>query len=378
MDKVLFDIRNDVYKRELSLNEYACTSDKGVRIKKENDDDIRPNFFRDIDRIIHTHSYTRYMDKTQVFSQIKNDHVSRRMMHVQLVSKIARTIGRYLNLNEDLIEATSLGHDVGHVPYGHVGERILNEISIREGEGFFAHNVQSARTFMYLENNGKGCNLTLQTLDGIMCHNGEFTQNVYEPYYKKDWNIFLDEFNNSYKDEEVLKKLRPMTLEGCVTRISDIIGYIGRDIEDAIEMNIFHREQLPDSIISILGSSNKDIVNELILDIIKNSYGKSYISISPRVYNALVDLKNFNYKHIYYPAITNEQRESFNKMMNDLYYSYLHDLNNNLNKTDINKYLANMSDEYLENNNNKRKVIDYMAGMTDSYLEMQYEKLKQS
>ena len=376
MDNVLFDIRNEMYKREFKLNEYACKSNMGVRKEFETDDDIRPNFFRDIDRIIHTHSYTRYMDKTQVFSQIQNDHVSRRMLHVQLVSKIARTIGRYLNLNEDLIEASSLGHDVGHVPYGHVGERILNDISLREGEGFFAHNIQSARTFMFLENNGNGCNLTLQTLDGIMCHNGEFTQSVYEPDYKKNWDLFLEEYNNSYKDEEVLKRLRPMTLEGCVTRISDIIGYIGRDIEDAIQMNIFSREELPESIISILGSNNKDIVNELILDIIKNSYGKSYISISPRVYNALVDLKKFNYEHIYYPAITKEQRDSFEMMINKLFYTYLDDLNTNSNRTDINKFLSKMSNEYLENNNNKRKVIDYIAGMTDSFLEAQYDKLK--
>ena len=376
MDKLLYEIKNDMYKKESRLNEYACKSNMGVRKEKETDDDIRPNFFRDIDRIIHTHSYTRYMDKTQVFSQIQNDHVSRRMLHVQLVSKIARTIGRYLNLNEDLIEASSLGHDVGHVPYGHVGERILNDISIREGEGFFSHNIQSARTFMFLENNGQGCNLTLQTLDGIMCHNGEFTQNVYEPFYKKNWDIFLEEYYNSYNSKEILKNLRPMTLEGCVTRISDIIGYIGRDIEDAIQMKIFSRDELPDSIISILGSNNKDIVNELILDIIKNSYGKSYISISPKVYNALVDLKKFNYEHIYYPAITEEQRQSFNIMINKLYYSYLEDLNNNSNRTDINKFLSKMSKEYLEKNNNKRKVIDYIAGMTDSFLETQYEKLK--
>lgn len=376
MDKLLYEIKKDMYKKESRLNEYACKSNMGVRKEKETDDDIRPNFFRDIDRIIHTHSYTRYMDKTQVFSQIQNDHVSRRMLHVQLVSKIARTIGRYLNLNEDLIEASSLGHDVGHVPYGHVGERILNDISIREGEGFFSHNIQSARTFMFLENKGQGCNLTLQTLDGIMCHNGEFTQNVYEPFYKKNWDIFLEEYYNSYNSKEILKNLRPMTLEGCVTRISDIIGYIGRDIEDAIQMKIFSRDELPDSIISILGSNNKDIVNELILDIIKNSYGKSYISISPKVYNALVDLKKFNYEHIYYPAITEEQRQSFNIMINKLYYSYLEDLNNNSNRTDINKFLSKMSKEYLEKNNNKRKVIDYIAGMTDSFLETQYEKLK--
>ena len=154
------------------LSKYACKDTEAIRFKKEEEDVYRTPFFRDIDRIIYSLSYVRYADKTQVFSFNENDHITKRMIHVQLVSKIARTIGRNLGLNEDLIEAASLGHDLGHVPFGHVGERILNMISIEAGEGYFNHNIQSVHTLMHLEQNGMGRNITLQVLDAIMCHNG--------------------------------------------------------------------------------------------------------------------------------------------------------------------------------------------------------------
>ena len=157
--------------KESNLSKYATKSCDAIRLQPISED-IRPNFFRDIDRIIHSLSYSRYSDKTQVFSYKENDHISKRMIHVQLVSKVARTIGRALNLNEDLIEAIALGHDIGHTPLGHEGEYILDEISQRELGETFAHNVQSVRHCMYVENKGQGLNLSIQVLDGIMCHNG--------------------------------------------------------------------------------------------------------------------------------------------------------------------------------------------------------------
>ena len=195
------------------------------------------------------------------------------MVHVQLVSKIARTMGRALKLNEDLIEAMALGHDIGHTPLGHTGERLLNEISLRETNTMFNHNIQSVRVFKDMEKNGLGLNLTIQTLDGIMAHNGEIVNPIYEPV-KKTKEEFLEEYKKSYYDKEVIKKMRPMTLEGCVVRISDVIGYLGRDIEDAIKIGVLERSEVPDSIKNVLGTTNKEIVNTIITDIIKNSLDK--------------------------------------------------------------------------------------------------------
>lgn len=377
MNDIEVIIVNNNIKREESLIEYACKSINGSRIVVEKED-IRPMFFRDVDRIIHTNSYARYMDKTQVFVFSTNDNVSRRMLHVQLVSKIARTIGRALQLNEDLIEAMSLGHDVGHVPFGHFGERVLNELSMANNEGIFMHNVQSVRTFMEIERNGNGINLTLQTLDGILCHNGELLQEVYEPNWNKTWDIFLNEYNECYKNENKVNNLKAMTLEGCVTRISDIIAYIGRDIEDAIRLGLITRQELPNSIINILGNKNTDIVHELIMDIVKNSYGKKYLSMSSNVYDALLDLKDFNYKNIYFPAISEIHRHEYSEMIKFVFYKYLEDLNNNTNNTDINKvFLKDMSDKYIQSTSNVRKVLDYISGMTDTYLMKQYLRLKE-
>ena len=255
------------------LSKYACPYENGIRINPESED-LRPSFFRDIDRIIYSLSYTRYLDKTQVFTHEENDHLSRRMTHVQFVSKIARTIGRALNLNEDLIEAAALGHDLGHTPYGHVGERILNELSLEHNEGYFNHNIQSVRVLMNIENYGKGQNISLPVLDAIMCHNGEFALGE---YYPKDKNLeeFLSEYHSSYKDKSILKTLKPMTLEGCVVRISDMIAYLGRDIEDGVRLGIISFEDIPKKIADILGTSNREIVNVIVFDIINNSIGKN-------------------------------------------------------------------------------------------------------
>ena len=170
--KNLESIKNNFLAQEKTYSKYATKSNEAIRFESIDDNDIRTPFFRDVDRIIHAYSYTRYADKTQVYSFKHNDHISKRMTHVQLVSKVARTIGRGLGLNTDLIEAIALGHDIGHTPLGHTGEAILNEISKRELNEYFAHNIQSVRHYMYVENNGNGLNLTVQVLDGIMCHNG--------------------------------------------------------------------------------------------------------------------------------------------------------------------------------------------------------------
>ncbi len=365
----------NMLKNEDKLESYATKSIEAIRLKEEGSD-IRPAFFRDIDRIIYSLSYTRYIDKTQVFSFKESDHISKRMTHVQMVSKIARTIGRALNLNEDLIEAIALGHDIGHVPFGHTGEAILNGICLKEGLGYFNHNIQSVRTLMNLENNGEGINLCIQTLDGIMCHNGEFVSEEYYPRNKTK-KEFLEEYENSYIDEAVIKKLRPMTLEGCVVRISDIVGYIGRDIEDAVRLGVFDKKDLPEDVVKVLGSDNKTIVNTIVLDVIENSLGKPYLKLSEPVYNAIKNLKKFNYENIYNKANTSEQVEEYKKMFNFLFYKYVEEIENKDEDCHIYKvFLNNMSKEYLEKNSAKRIAVDYISGMTDDYFISEYKKYK--
>lgn len=353
------------------LSKYACPDSDAIYLH-ENKDDFRTPFFRDIDRIIYTLAFVRYSDKTQVFSFKENDHLTKRMIHIQYVAKIARTIGRALGLNEDLIEAAALGHDLGHTPFGHVGEAILNEISLENNEGYFNHNVHSVRLLMYIENYGKGLNITLQTLDAIMCHNGEFASQMYE-VKKKSKEEFLSEYESCYKDKSAIKKLRPMTLEGAVVRISDLIAYLGRDIEDAKRMGLIDFSDIPLSIKENLGTSNREIVNTIVMDIINNSIGKDYIKLSDNVFKSIVELKKFNYENIYYKAYTEEEKDKLKLMLNTLFNKYMKDLeNNNTDSNIIKSYLANMSDEYKNNNSNARIVIDYIAGMTDDYTLREY------
>lgn len=374
--ELLEEVRSNFLKKEVNLSIYATKSSSGIRLNEENfDNDIRPNFYHDIDRIIHSLSYTRYINKTQVFSFNTNDHISKRIIHVQLVSKIARTIGRALNLNEDLIEAIALGHDIGHTPIGHTGEAILNEISIRELGCMFNHNIQSVRNYLTIEGNGDGSNLTIQTLDGIMCHNGEMPENIYEPNPKTK-EEFIKEYEECYTNKETLKKIRPMTLEGCVVRISDIIGYIGRDIEDAINIGVLKREDVPDSIKKVLGTTNKEIVNTIILDIVSNSINKPYIKLSDQVFKAIFYLKKFNYENIYSKANTKEQLDYYKRGMNLLFSKYLADLENNNYDSEIYRiFLNDMNSRYKESTNNKRIVIDFIAGMTDDYFMNQVDKI---
>ena len=365
------NIRKIMLRREDTLSKYASRDEDSIRLEPIKDD-IRPNYFRDIDRIIHSLSYTRYIDKTQVFTHWHNDNVSRRIIHVQLVAKIARTIGRALSLNEDLIEAIGLGHDIGHVPFGHPGEYILNDVSLKYTGEYFMHNVESVRELMVLENNGRGTNVSIQVLDGILCHNGEFALGEYHPKVKTKED-FLNDYYTCYKDINHGKTLRPMTLEGCVVRISDMIAYLGRDVEDAIRLGVLDENSLPKEITEVLGSTNSEIVNTIILDIIENSIGKDYIKLSDKVLESIVALKKFNYKNIYYKANSDEDIAYYTKVFNELFIYYRDNINNP--DCSINTvFLRSMKEKYLENTSIERKVIDYLAGMTDDYIIREYEK----
>ena len=369
--------KTEVYNKLLKedkLSKYACLDKDAIRLQ-EYTSDIRPNYFRDIDRIIYSLSYSRYVDKTQVFTKQRNNHITKRMLHVQLVSKIARTIGRALSLNEDLIEAISLGHDIGHVPYGHEGERILSEISIKNNEGVFLHNVQSVRTLMNLEKNGYGLNLCVQVLDGILCHNGEEFLQIYE-YKNKTVEQFINDYNCCYQDKKNNSNIIPMTLEGCVVRVSDGIAYLGRDFEDAMRLGLITDNDLSENIVKVLGNNNSDIINTIIIDIIENSIDKPYIALSEKVYNAMNELKTFNYQNIYHKSNTKEELSKVYDIFNELFkanLSYLikKDYSQNIYKI----YLDNMCDEYKNNTSNERIVIDYIAGMTDEFFISEYNKL---
>lgn len=373
-EEVFSKVKESLQRKQDALSKYATRDNEAIRFK-EMKEDYRPPYWHDIDRIIYNLSYARYSDKTQVFSFKDNDHVSKRMTHVQLVSKVARTLGRMLNLNEDLIEAAALGHDIGHTPLGHLGEKILDEISQRELGEYFKHNVQGVRTYMYINKKGEGSNLTLQVLDAVLCHNGEIVSGEYHPV-KKTKEEFLEQYESAYTDPEISRKLIPMTLEGCVVRISDIIAYIGRDIEDAIMLGALTRDQIPENIKRVLGDNNRDIIATINSDIINNSYGKPYIKMSDEVYQAIKDLKDFNYQYIYSKANTKEEEEYYRRGFNMLYNKYLNDIEENNISSDIyTKFLNWKNDIYRNNTSNKRIVIDFIAGMTDEYFMSKYQKI---
>ncbi|MBN1409929.1 MAG: HD domain-containing protein [Spirochaetales bacterium] len=360
------------------MADWACYSVQGKRLNDEKvrtrkKVNIRPVFSHDADRIIHSRAYSRYIDKTQVFYQFENDHITHRVLHVQFVSKIARSLGRSLKLNEDLIEAIALGHDLGHAPYGHDGESILNELCQNSGTGHFSHNAQSVRLLMEMEKGGKGLNLTVQVLDGILAHNGEVLNRVYEPDYGKKPETFLMEYKKCFSEPDYGKHIIPMTLEACVVRISDIIAYIGRDIEDAVILKVIKRSDIPDSIRSEIGDTNSEIIDALATDLLINSYGKRRIEFSDKIFSALKELMDFNYKQIYRHPLLKSQSGKIENMYRSLFEICLDDIIEKRNETLIRKnFLARMSEKYLSETDDSRKVIDYLSGMTDDYFNNQY------
>ena len=367
-------IESRLISKESSLAPYACKSSEAIRFQEEQMN-IHPSFFHDSDRIIHSYCYSRYIDKTQVFYLVENDHITHRVLHVQLVSKIARTIGRFLNLNEDLIEAISLGHDVGHTPFGHDGERIISRFLQEQGEGVFEHNVQSFRLFHDLEAYGKGLNLTAQVLDGIICHNGEILQNSYGCDRNKTSERLLVEYHDSLKGIFKSKDMVPMTLEGCVMRISDVIAYIGRDIEDAIILKLVKREDIPHEITEVLGNRNAEIVNTLITDLVNNSIDKDSLAFSPDVFEALDQLKKWNYENIYHNPKKSSQDEKIKSMFQAVLEECLEELDTNKKVTGINHWFNSMGTEYKETTSKPRIVADYVSGMTDDYLMNAYKEI---
>ena len=356
------------HREKRSLSPQATLNTQALRRRHEEqlDTEYRQPFSVDADRILHALSYTRYIDKTQVFYLIENDHITHRVLHVQLVSKIARTIGRFLALNEDLIEAIALGHDIGHIPFGHDGEKILTDLCQAHGIGYFHHNVQSVQFLDRVERKGRGWNLCLQTLDGILCHDGEIHNEQLAPQLKKTFTDLDAEIVAKNTDPQT--ELIPMTPEGCVVRMSDTISYVGRDIEDAIRLGVIKRSSLPRECVQRLGNTNGTIVFNLVSDVIKRSYQRPYVAFSAEVSDALQKLKAFNLDRIYMNPQIKQHLQTIRKLFEILFEQYLADLEKkNISSVIYTQYLKDMSADYVENHNHQEIVRDFIAGMTDQY-----------
>lgn len=316
---------------EQYLSPYASFSSKSRgREVFEEPCDIRPDYQRDRDRILHCKAFRRLKHKTQVFLAPEGDHYRTRLTHTLEVAQIARTIARSLGLNEDLTEAVALGHDLGHTPFGHSGETILNQLC---PDGF-AHYIQSVRIVEKLEKEGKGLNLTWEVRDGILNHRTSG---------------------------------HPSTLEGCVVRLSDKIAYINHDIDDAIRAKIFIEEDLPLQYTEVLGHSVRERLNTMIHDIIHNSMEKPEIVMSPGMEEAMQGLRSWMFEHVYRSDIPKAEEGRAQQLIVSLYRYYM-------------EHVIELPEEYLmmmvqQSEKKERVVCDYIAGMSDSYAIEKFKEL---
>ncbi len=361
---------------ETWLSPYASRSSQASRrcFEERIAQGHRQEFAVDADRILHSRAYTRYIDKTQVFYLVDHEHISHRVLHVQLLSKIARTIGKFLRLNEDLLEAIALGHDIGHPPFGHDGERILSSLCQAQGIGPFLHSIQGVRFLDRLEKGGRGLNLSLQVLDGILSHDGETHLERLSPQRDKTFADLEEEIRQKMADPDL--SLKPMTLEGCVVRLADTISYIGRDLEDAITLNLVRREELPAEVAARLGRTNGAIVYSLVTDLITHSFDKNYVGYSPDVGNLLKQLKEFNYQRIYDNPRIKAETPKIEALFEQLFHRFLTDVAEARRQSPIwTDFLDSLAPVYLESHQPSEVVRDFLASMTDAYFLRQAQDL---
>lgn len=314
---------------EIYLSPFATLSiDSKGREKEEPQCDIRPVFQRDRDRILHCKSFRRLKHKTQVFLTPKGDHYRTRLTHTLEVSQNARTIAKALRLNEDLVEAIALGHDLGHTPFGHAGERILNELC-EEG---YHHNEQSVRIVEKLEKDGAGLNLTWEVRDGILNHQ---------------------------------TSCMPHTLEGKIVRLSDKIAYIHHDIDDAVRAKVMTEEDVPIEIRKTLGNTTKARLNTLIHNIITNSMGKNDIIMSTEVAEAMQELRKFMFQKVYQNPLAKGEEEKAEGLLSALYQHYMEN---------IEMLPLQYQNMYADGEKKERVVCDYISGMTDQYAIAKYRE----
>lgn len=361
---------------DAKLSKYATKNSDCIKVREATSEpdefDIRWPFEEDIDRVLYCKSYQRYVDKTQALSFFSNVHISKRSIHVQWVSRIARQIGRALNLNLDVIEAAALGHDLGHAPYGHVGEKALDEMAQKYNFGYFCHNANSVRNILFLERNGTGYNVSLQVLDGILCHNGELLSQKYYPDTEKTIEQFWQEYHDCWKVKDASLKIRPMTLEGCVVRVSDVISYIGKDIEDAMKVGIISQEDIPEDVVNVLGVDNKSIMNRLVGDIVIHSYQKPYLKFSQEVFNALQKLMKFLSEKVHNHPVLVAENKKLIRMVQELYEINYEQLLASDKKYPIHQYVDKMIPKYHDTDP-VLIVLDYVSGMTDGYVLRSYQ-----
>ena len=318
------NIRSELEKQEhIQLDSKAAFSDRSMGRpcpQEWEGEDVRTNYQRDTDRVIHCKSFRRLMHKTQVFLQPEGDHYRTRMTHTLEVSRIARTISRGLRLNEDLAEAIAMGHDLGHTPFGHAGEAALTDCIGKP----FRHNEQSLRVVDILENNGKGLNLSYEVRMGILGHTGDRI---------------------------------PETMEGQIVRRSDQIAYVNHDIDDAMRAGILTEQDIPHSITHVLGDNHSQRIDTLVCDMINTSREAGAICLSDPVDNALRDLRSFMFEKVYHNPIAKGEETKAKDMLKRLYDYYY----NNPEALPLD-FQPQMSFDGLE-----RTVCDYIAGMTDKY-----------
>lgn len=367
VDEMLASYRKVAEEKEVELLFSKASHSKNHSRFEGPEDDHRMPYKRDVDRILHSKAYSRYVDKTQVVYLVDNDHITHRSLHVQLVSSFARGIAEILRLNLDLVEAIALGHDVGHAPFGHEGEGYLSALSIEYDNGPFAHPLQSCRLFTEIE----PLNLGLNTLDGFLCHDGGMCGHILRPRFNKTWDDFFKDKKEkkTHPDTNIL----PGTLEGCLVKLCDTMSYVGRDIEDAINLGILSREDVPKT---FLGNANRDILGVLAVDIIRNSYGKDYIAISEEAFDALKTLRNFNFQNIYTHPKLKVESSRIKRSYRILFEWLLKNLEEEKENSYLWKYyLHKRSEKYLQQTSPVQMVIDYISGMTDTFFIKTLEKV---
>ncbi|MCB2191110.1 MAG: HD domain-containing protein [Deltaproteobacteria bacterium] len=366
---MLADLRRRLQDEEVKrLSPLACPSRAALRRRPDPlaEQGHRLPFAVDADRVLHSLAYTRYIDKTQVFSLVDNDQISHRVLHVQLVSKIARGLGRMLGLNEDLIEAIALAHDLGHPPFGHDGETYLSKKCLEHGIGPFMHNLQSVHFLERLERGGRGLNLSLQVLDGVLTHDGEIHTVRLAPQRDKDFAAFDARIEAKKKDPSL--ELIPMTMEGCLVRVADTIAYVGRDLEDAILLGLVRRDMVPDQVRVVLGDSNGTIVYRLVEDLTASSLGQDHISFSPAVAEALGRLKEFNLTNIYTNSAIKTEHPKIAAAFDLMFETYLEDLTQERLDSPVYRDFLERLDEKYKNETPPAEVVrDFLAGMTDDF-----------
>jgi dGTPase len=322
-------------------------------------DPFWPQYKSDVERIIHSKAFRRYTDKTQVIYLVENDHLTHRSLHVQLVSSFARGLAEMLGLNVHLTEAISLGHDVGHPPFGHEGEGYLSELTQELGFGAFSHAHQSCRLFRDIE----PLDLHFYVYDGFLCHDGGMRSNSCSPYFAKTEKEHRQECFQRTEDPE--KDFRPATKEGALVKMCDTISYLGKDIEDAIACKIISRNQVPET---LLGQTNSSILLACAKDLIKYSKDREEVGLSEPVFQALKSLRQFNFEYIYKDVRLKAESKKIQASYRQLFHILLEDFQKKKEGSILWKeFLHSKKEKYIETTKREQQVVDFIAGMTDSY-----------